>query len=260
MKLVIIPTYNECANLEKLLSSIYQSVPDTDILIVDDNSPDGTGELGDVLSAGQYSNRLFVVHREGKLGLGTAYIAGFKWALARNYQYIVEMDADLSHNPKYLPQFFAAIQRCDLVIGSRYVSGGGVCNWGWARKLISKGGSLYSRFILGVPVNDLTGGYKCFRREVLETLDLEAIQSVGYSFQIEMTYRTFLQGFSIREIPIVFENRECGQSKMSGNIFGEALIMIPGLRLAKQRIIRQRKYLPPTPQICDGILPMERRP
>jgi len=259
MKLVIIPTYNERANIKKLLPSIYQAVPDIHVLIVDDNSPDGTGELVNNLAITKYTNQLFVLHRASKLGLGTAYIAGFKWALDRNYRYIMEMDADLSHNPDYLAQFFKASQTFDLVIGSRYIPGGGVRNWGWTRKIISKGGGLYSRLILGLPVNDLTGGYKCFRREVLEALDLDSIRSVGYSFQIEMTYRTFLHGFTIQELPIIFDDRAGGKSKMSGGIFREALLMIPRLRLAKKQILRQESSQKTATRVRDCLLASERR-
>ena len=163
-------------------------------MIVDDNSPDGTGDLVESLAATDYQNRLFILQRPGKLGLGTAYIAGFKWALAANYSYIFEMDADFFHNPIYLTAFIEAIKTCDLVIGSRYVAGGGVRNWGLFRRFISLGGSIYSRLILGLPFQDLTGGFKCFRREVLAQIDLDDIKSNGYSFQIEMTYRAFLHG------------------------------------------------------------------
>lgn len=233
MKLVIIPTYNERDNLEELLAQVYRAVADMHVLIVDDNSPDGTANLVEELMAGRYSGQLFLFKRPGKLGLGTAYIAGFKWALQRSYQYIFEMDADFSHNPKYLADFLTTIETCDVVLGSRYIPGGGVTNWGLIRRFISKGGSLYSRMILGLPFRDLTGGFKCFRREVLETLDLEGIKSNGYSFQIEMTYRAYLKGFRIKEVPIVFEERAAGKSKMSRKIFAEALLMIWKLRFAK---------------------------
>lgn len=233
MKLVIIPTYNERDNLEELLAQVYRAVADMHVLIVDDNSPDGTANLVEELMAGRYSGQLFLFKRSGKLGLGTAYIAGFKWALERSYQYIFEMDADFSHNPKYLADFLRTIETCDVVLGSRYIPGGGVTNWGIIRRCISKGGSLYSRMILGLPFRDLTGGFKCFRREVLETLDLDDIKSNGYSFQIEMTYRAYLKGFRIREVPIIFEERAAGKSKMSRKIFVEALLMIWKLRFAK---------------------------
>lgn len=236
MKLVIIPTYNEKDNIGQLLNLVYSYVPDIHVLVVDDGSPDGTGELIDNLMAGEHKGRLFILKRAGKLGLGTAYIAGFKWALGRDYQFIFEMDADFSHNPKYLPKFLDAIQNCDVVLGSRYVTGGGVTNWSLIRRFISLGGSLYSRIILSMPFHDLTGGFKCFRRKVLETIDLDDVKSNGYSFQIEMTYRAFLLGFAIKEVPIVFEERAEGQSKMSSSIFREAVLMVWKLRAAKDSL------------------------
>lgn len=236
MKLVIIPTYNEKDNIEQLLSLVYSYVPDIHILVVDDGSPDGTGDLIESLMAGEHKGRLFILKRAGKLGLGTAYIAGFKWALDRDYQFIFEMDADFSHNPKYLPKFLDAIPNCDVVLGSRYVAGGGVTNWSLIRRFISLGGSLYSRIILNMPFHDLTGGFKCFRREVLETINLDDVKSNGYSFQIEMTYRAFLLAFTIKEVPIVFEERAEGQSKMSSSIFREAVLMVWKLRAAKDNL------------------------
>ncbi|MDR3566017.1 MAG: polyprenol monophosphomannose synthase [Negativicutes bacterium] len=238
MKLVIIPTYNERGNIGLLLPRIYETLPDSHILIIDDNSPDGTGDMADALAAQVYQDRLFVLHRNGKLGLGSAYIAGFKWALAKSYRLIFQMDADFSHNPIYLKSLQAMVENCDLVLGSRYVAGGGIPNWGLTRRIISRGGSLYSRLILSMPFRDLTGGFKCFRREVLERIDLDSIQSNGYSFQIEMTYRAFLHGFHIRECPIVFEERALGKSKMSSTIFREALLMIPKLRSSSRRLER----------------------
>ncbi|WP_371380525.1 polyprenol monophosphomannose synthase [Sporomusa aerivorans] len=236
MKLVIIPTYNEKSNIAELVQLVCSYVPDMHVLVVDDSSPDGTGELVEGLIAGEFESRLFLLQRSGKLGLGTAYIEGFKWALARDYEYIFEMDADFSHNPKYLPHFLDAITCCDVVLGSRYVQGGGVTNWSRLRRLISLGGSLYSRVILNMPFRDLTGGFKCFRRQVLEKIDLSAVKSNGYCFQIEMTYRAFLLGFAIREVPIVFEERAEGQSKMSSGIFNEALVMVPKLRAARNSL------------------------
>lgn len=229
--LIIIPTYNEKDNVEKLLALITQTDPAAHILIVDDNSPDRTYEVIEGLMQEKYPGRLHLLKRAGKLGLGTAYIAGFKWALARDYDYIFEMDADFSHDPKYLPDFLAAIQKNDLVLGSRYVPGGGVKNWGFLRRLISQGGSFYARTILGLSLRDLTGGFKCFRREVLAAIDLDGIKSNGYSFQIEMTYRASRKGFRIAETPIVFEDRQVGQSKMSRKIFIEAVVMVWRLRL-----------------------------
>ena len=229
--LIIIPTYNERENIEELLHQITQTDPAAHILIVDDNSPDRTYEMVEGLIREKYPDRLFLLKRAGKLGLGTAYIAGFQWALAREYDYVFEMDADFSHDPKYLPDFLAAVQTNDLVLGSRYVPGGGVKNWGVLRKMISRGGSLYARTILGLPLRDLTGGFKCFRREVLEAIDLDGIKSNGYSFQIEMTYRASRKGFRIAETPIVFEDRTAGKSKMSRKIFLEAILMVWRLRL-----------------------------
>ena len=236
MKLVIIPTYNEKDNIGQLLGLVYKVVPDIHVLVVDDGSPDGTGDLIENLMAAEYQGRLFILKRSGKLGLGTAYIAGFKWALEREYEFIFEMDADFSHNPKYLPEFITAITGCDVVLGSRYVSGGGVTNWSLLRRFISLGGSLYSRIILSLPFHDLTGGFKCFRRKVLETINLDDVKSNGYSFQIEMTYRAFLSGFTIKEVPIVFEERAEGQSKMSSSIFREAIWMVLKLRAAQARM------------------------
>nr|WP_320146489.1 polyprenol monophosphomannose synthase [uncultured Anaeromusa sp.] len=230
--LIIIPTYNEKENLGPLLEAIYEIRPDIHVLVVDDNSPDGTGQLvAEWADSPQYEGRLFLLRRAGKLGLGTAYIAGFRWALARSYRRILEMDADFSHNPRYLPDLLAAAEEADLVLGSRYVSGGGVKNWGFWRRFLSRGGSLYARVLLGLPYQDLTGGFKCFRREVLETLDLGAVRSNGYSFQIELTYRAHCKGFKIKEVPIVFEDREVGKSKMSKHIFLEAVLMVWKLRM-----------------------------
>ena len=229
--LIIIPTYNESDNIEKLLDLISRTDPAAHVLIVDDNSPDRTYEIVERLMQTSYPGRLFLLKRAGKLGLGTAYIAGFKWALARDYDYIFEMDADFSHDPKYLPAFLTAIEKHDLVLGSRYVPGGGVKNWGLLRKFISRGGSLYARTILGLSLRDLTGGFKCFRRQVLEAIDLDSIKSNGYSFQIEMTYRARCKGFRICETPIVFEDRTAGKSKMSRKIFLEAVLMVWKLRM-----------------------------
>ena len=229
--LIIIPTYNESDNIEKLLDLISRTDPAAHVLIVDDNSPDRTFEIVERLMQSSYPGRLFLLKRAGKLGLGTAYIAGFKWALARDYDYIFEMDADFSHDPKYLPAFLTAIEKHDLVLGSRYVPGGGVKNWGLLRKIISRGGSLYARTILGLSLRDLTGGFKCFRRQVLESIDLDAVKSNGYSFQIEMTYRARCKGFRICETPIVFEDRTAGKSKMSRKIFLEAVLMVWKLRM-----------------------------
>jgi dolichol-phosphate mannosyltransferase len=227
--LVIVPTYNERDNLEPIVKAILAADKRLDILICDDNSPDGTGQLADALAAKQ--PRIKVLHREKKEGLGRAYLAAFKHALKMPYEFIFEMDADFSHDPKYLPRFLEAMdQGADLVLGSRRVKGGGTVNWGVGRQLISGGGSFYARSVLGIDVRDLTGGFKCFRRKVLETLDLDAVKSSGYAFQVELTYRAIRKGFRVKEIPIVFEDRRVGQSKMSRKIFLEAMSMVWRLR------------------------------
>lgn len=229
--LIIVPTYNECENLPELVKQIHGEVPHAHLLIVDDNSPDGTGALADGIA--QSDERVHVLHREGKLGLGTAYIAGFKWALARDYERVFEMDADFSHQPKYLPAFLAAAEEADLVLGCRYMPGGGTEDWTFFRRFVSKGGNLYARMVMGLRFKDLTGGYKCFRREVLETIDLDAVKSKGYAFQIELTYRAKLAGFKIAEVPIIFPDRKLGQSKMSGRIVREAMVNVVKLRFDK---------------------------
>ncbi len=223
--LVIVPTYNERDNVEAITRAVLAAEPRCDVLVVDDNSPDGTGQLADELAAKE--PRIQVLHRAEKQGLGKAYLHAFRWALEKGYPLIIEMDADFSHDPKYLPKLIdEAKAGADLVLGSRYVEGGGTVNWGPMRKVISRGGSLYARSILGVKVRDLTGGFKCFRRAVLEALDLDAVQSTGYAFQIELTYRALKAGFKVREVPIVFEDRRVGQSTMSRKIFLEALTMV----------------------------------
>lgn len=230
--LIIVPTYNERENLPSLIEQIHDRLPAADVLIVDDNSPDGTGLLAEATAA--KDRRVHVIRRPGKLGLGTAYLTGFRYALERGYQYIFEMDADFSHDPGYLPTMLEAAQeRADLVIGSRRVPGGATENWGLGRRLLSAGGSLYARVVLGLGVRDLTSGYKCFRREVLEAIDLDSVRSEGYSFQIEMTYRALCRGFRVAEVPIVFIDRRVGQSKMSRRIFVEALFMVWQLRLQR---------------------------
>jgi dolichol-phosphate mannosyltransferase len=230
--LVIIPTYNERENLPQAVAAVHEVLPEAHILVVDDNSPDGTGLIADEMT--QKQPFVQVLHRPGKQGLGTAYVAGFRWAIDHGYDYIFEMDADFSHDPKYLPIMLEEARRgADLVIGSRYVDGGGTVNWGPVRKLISRGGSLYARTILGVGVHDLTAGFKCFRRRVLETIALASVSAQGYGFQIEMTYRTLKMGFRVVEIPIVFVDRRVGQSKMSRKIFLEALTLVWKLRLSR---------------------------
>lgn len=227
--LIIVPTYNERENLPRLLDRIHVVVPHAEVLIVDDGSPDGTGELADERAA--VDAWVHVMHREGKLGLGTAYLAGFAWALERDYTHIFEMDADFSHDPDALPRFLEAAQDADLVLGSRWVSGGGIVGWPLRRLMISKFGSLYARSILNVPIRDLTGGFKCFHRRVLQALELDKVDAVGYGFQIELTFRALRQGFKVVEIPITFTDRIAGKSKMSTGIFSEAALLVWKLRL-----------------------------
>lgn len=239
--IIVIPTYNEIDNIEVILAKVFALDLDVDILIVDDNSPDGTyAKVQEFIDAKKYDGRLHLLIRQKKEGLGKAYIEGFKWCLARDYAFVIEMDADLSHDPKYLPSFIDNIKEYDLVIGSRYVKGGGVVNWSLLRKFISFGGSTYARMILGISIKDVTGGFKCFRREVLEAIDLDNIMSAGYAFQIEMNYRTILKGFRVKEVPIIFEDRVAGKSKMSKKIFVEALLNVVTLRLHKKDIIEGR--------------------
>ena len=223
--LVIVPTYNEKENAEAIAKAVLAACPEADLLFVDDNSPDGTGQLADRLSAAE--PRIRVMHRQQKQGLGRAYIAGFRWALERpQYRFILEMDADFSHDPKAVPQLRAAAQKADLVLGSRYVGGIRVINWPLNRLILSTGAGLYVRLITGMPFFDPTGGFKCFRREVLAAMNLDEIRSNGYSFQIEMTHTAWHLGFQVAESPIVFEERREGQSKMSGGIINEALFMV----------------------------------
>ncbi|MCA9565308.1 MAG: polyprenol monophosphomannose synthase [Myxococcales bacterium] len=231
--LIIMPTYNEKENLELILEAIHEEVPDVHLLIVDDGSPDGTGDIADGLA--EKDERIHVLHRTGKLGLGSAYITGFKWALERDYDLVFEMDADFSHNPKYLPIMIDALHTHDMVVGSRYIEGGGTENWGVGRKIISKGGGTYARTVLGMKVRDLTAGFVAYRRETLEAIDLDAVSAAGYGFQIELKYRVHCAGLSIKEIPIVFPDRVRGESKMSGNIFFEALVLVWKLRFKVKR-------------------------
>lgn len=227
--LIIVPTYNERDNVAAVAGAFLEPLADSELLFVDDNSPDGTGALCDELAAAD--SRVHVLHREGKLGLGTAYLDGFRWALERYYDYVIQMDADFSHDPGYLPDMIRLAGEADMVVGSRYVEGGGTRNWGVGRKLISRAGGLYARTVLGVGVKDLTAGFVCYRRQTLERIDLGAVDSNGYSFQIEMKYRVIKAGMSIVELPIVFEDRRVGQSKMSADIFVEAMWMVWKLRL-----------------------------
>jgi dolichol-phosphate mannosyltransferase len=228
--LVCIPTYNERDNVEAIARAALSADGRVDVLIIDDNSPDGTGQIADQLAATE--SRAHVLHRPSKEGLGKAYLDGFRWALERGYQLILEMDADFSHDPKYLPRLLDQAQAgADLVLGSRYVEGGGTVNWGLLRRMVSRAGSLYARSVLSLDLRDLTGGFKCFRRQVLESVQLPSVQSTGYAFQIELTYRAIKKGFRVVEIPIVFEDRRVGQSKMSWKIVLEALTMVWTLRL-----------------------------
>jgi dolichol-phosphate mannosyltransferase len=229
--LVILPTFNERENLERIVAAILDQGPEFEVLVVDDNSPDGTGEIADRLSNARLG-RVHVLHRPSKQGLGTAYIQGFLWALARAYGYVFEMDADFSHDPNDLPRMREAVrQGADVAVGSRWVPGGGTRNWSFLRTFISRGGSIYARLILGIPVNDLTSGFKCFSRHVLERLDLQSIRSNGYAFQVEMNYRCYQHGFSIDEVPITFVDRRVGKSKMGGHIVREAMLVVLGLRM-----------------------------
>jgi dolichol-phosphate mannosyltransferase len=228
--LVVIPTYNEAANLPPLVEQIMGLPQPIDVLVVDDNSPDGTGTVADEL-AKKYDGRIFVMHRPGKQGLGRAYIAGFKWALERPYEYICEMDADHSHNPAQLPELVAAAAQYDLVLGSRYVGGVRVLDWDMKRLLISTFGNWYARAVTGFRFSDLTGGFRCYRRRVLETIDLDAINSVGYAFQIEMAWWAVKHGFRVGEAPITFYGRDHGETKFSRAIVWEAVWAVWRMRL-----------------------------
>lgn len=232
-KYIILPTYNEKENVESIVQEIFkQNIADLGIIIVDDNSPDGTGKIADELT--KNDSRISVIHRTQKMGLGTAYVQGFKKVLVDSEaQYIFEMDADFSHSPKYLPRFLEAAQDNDLVLGSRYIPGGGVSNWGLLRRAISWFANFTVRVILGVPIKDLTGGYKCFRRRVLERINLDNVESNGYNFQIEISYKVFKQGFGIKEIPIIFEERRGGRSKFHLGIVLESLRKVLKLKFSK---------------------------
>ena len=226
--LVIIPTYNERENIERIVPQVLEKDPSIHVLIVDDGSPDGTGEIADRMA--KENDRILVLHRKNKSGLGTAYITGFKFALEKSYDLIFEMDCDFSHDPEYIPHFLEAIKDADLILGSRYISGVNVINWPMSRLLLSYYANVYSRWVTGLPLKDATGGFKCFRREVLEAIDFNKVKSNGYSFQIEMSFRAWKKGFRIKEIPIVFEDRKAGQSKMSKKIVREAIWMVWRLR------------------------------
>ncbi len=246
---MILPTYNERENLEPMVAAVRarldEVTPDHVVLVVDDSSPDGTGDLADRLAA--EDSHVRVLHRPLKEGLGQAYIAGFRKALAGGAELVFEMDADFSHDPSYLAPMIAAAEHADLVLGSRYVPGGGVRNWGPGRRLISRGGCWYARRVLGVRVRDLTGGFKCFRRSVLEAIDLDSVRSQGYAFQVEMTYRALLLGFRVAEVGIVFADRRVGASKMSRRIVLEAIWMVPRLRVS--RSMPQKRLEPGTTRV-----------
>ncbi|HMV30763.1 MAG: polyprenol monophosphomannose synthase [Gemmatimonadales bacterium] len=227
--LVIVPTYNEATNLPQIVPAILKQDPRLEVLVVDDNSPDGTGDIADRMA--QTKTRVHVLHRQAKEGLGRAYLAGFQWGLDQGYQAMFEMDADFSHDPAFLPRFLVAIEEADLVLGSRYATGVNVINWPISRLLLSLGANLYARWITGLPLSDSTGGFKCFRREVLEAIDFSKVKSNGYAFQIEMSFRAWKRGFRLKEIPIIFHDRVEGQSKMSKRIVREAIWMVWWLRL-----------------------------
>ncbi|MGH7625597.1 MAG: polyprenol monophosphomannose synthase [Gemmatimonadaceae bacterium] len=227
--LVVIPTYNERANIERIIAAVLAQDERLEVLVVDDGSPDGTGEIVDTIVAS--NPKVHAIHRAGKLGLGTAYLAGFKWAIDQSYDFVFEMDADFSHDPAHLPQFLEAVRDADLVLGSRYRKGKvTVVNWPMSRLMLSYGANLYARVVTGLPLDDCTGGFKCFRRSVLEAIDLDSVRSNGYAFQIEMSFRAWQNGFRIVEIPIVFVDRTEGESKMSRKIVREAVWMVWRLR------------------------------
>jgi dolichol-phosphate mannosyltransferase len=229
--LIIVPTYNERDNVRAIALAVHEHVPGAHILFVDDGSPDGTGTLLDQMA--QAWPWVHVMHRAGKLGLGTAYLQGFAWGLGRDYTWLVEMDADFSHDPRYLPGMLARARAQDVVIGSRYTRGGGTAQWGLGRRILSRGGGLYARAVLGLPVADLTAGFVCWHRRVLERLALDEIKTSGYGFQIELKYRAHHAGFRLDEMPIVFVDRRVGQSKMSRKIAIEALLLVIRLRLGR---------------------------
>src|SRR3954451_6280688 len=248
---IVVPTYNEAANLEPLLAAVRAQAPDARVLVVDDGSPDGTGTIADAAAGADPA--IEVLHRPGKAGLGLAYVAGFAHALRGGASYVVEMDADLSHDPSDLPRLMArAREGADLVLGSRYVAGGGVEDWDLLRRVISRGGCRYARTVLGVPIRDLTGGFKCFRAATLAAIDFETVRSEGYAFQVELTYRALARGLRVQEIPITFRERSAGESKMSARIALEAIWLVPALRIA-----RRRDGLPEAPGSGEpGTLPV----
>jgi dolichol-phosphate mannosyltransferase len=231
-KVVIVPTYNEAEVISDLIKEVFRVSPNLDVLVVDDNSPDGTGDIVDGM-AGR-DERVNCLHRAEKEGIGPAYIEGFKWAIDRRYDLIVQMDADFSHDPAYIPSFLELMDEYDVVIGSRYAKGGKVGDWGIIRRFVSRCGSLYAKIILALPINDLTGGFKCFKRKILEDIELDEICTHGYAFQIETTYRAFKKGARIKEFPITFPDRRIGKTKMTGDIFLEAIFAVLMLRFRVQ--------------------------
>lgn len=229
--LVVTPTYNEADNIEKFITQVLSQGPEIEILVVDDNSPDGTGEIVEKLQS--HNSRIHAIHRQGKMGLGTAYVEGFRYAIQNKFDYIFEMDADFSHDPSEIPTFLKKIETCDLVLGSRYTNGVRVINWPIRRLILSYGANVYTRIITGMPVKDATGGFKCFRRKVLEAIDLNKIHSNGYAFQIEMNFKSWCKGFKLCEHPIIFMDRRSGTSKMSKKIVYEAVFMVWKLKFQK---------------------------
>ncbi|MDE2888519.1 MAG: polyprenol monophosphomannose synthase [Gemmatimonadota bacterium] len=233
--LIIVPTYNELENIRRLLPELMALGPDIRVLVVDDNSPDGTGKLADKMAA--ENERITVLHRPKKLGLGSAYVAGFMYAIQQDVDCVFEMDADFSHDPAMIPKFIEEIASCDVVIGSRYISGINVVNWPMSRLLLSYFANIYTRVVTGMTIRDTTSGFKCFRREVLEHIDLDRVRSDGYAFQIEMNFRCWRKGYRVREIPIIFVDRRSGTSKLSQGVINEAVWIVWWLRL--QRILRR---------------------
>ncbi|GAC1459057.1 MAG: polyprenol monophosphomannose synthase [Ktedonobacterales bacterium] len=254
--LIVIPTYNERGNIERLVDDILRTVPSVDVLIIDDNSPDGTGQIADALHA--RLPQISVLHRQGKLGLGTAYIRGFQYAMEQGYDLVFEMDADFSHDPRYLPAFLRAAQEpeaADLVIGSRYIPGGDTPNWSALRKFISGGGNIFARAVLRIPIHDCTSGFRCYRTAALSLLNLGQVHSQGYAFQVEMAYAMWKSGYRLREVPIVFEDRRVGQSKMSRRIFIEAFTWVLSTRLRGSPVVRQRTGARPASSPVAGNQP-----
>lgn len=253
--LIAIPTYNERDNIEGLINDIHAVVPETDLLIIDDHSPDGTGELVDQLAATRPYLR--AIHRPGKLGLGTAYVRGFQYAIEQGYDLVFEMDADYSHHPRYLDAILSAAATADLVIGSRYVRDGGTANWSFVRRFISGGGNTFARTLLGIPTHDCTSGFRCYRTAALRTVDLRLIRAQGYAFQVEMAYIFWRRGYRVREVPIIFEDRRVGKSKMSRRIFIEAFLWVLRTRL---RGDPAAMAVPATaPSAATGPLPQSER-